>query len=143
MSGQLDLTFQGGYIVGFGVDNFFAGANQINTFNAEYALSYALDGGISELKNMRIIGKYNNGVFSTTTPITLRMRHTDATGNLEIADGSMTADFNLVLRGTSPVPAPIDLSIYPDGTRKYSLSEIMNNFDATFMRDFVKTHDKF
>ena len=143
MSGQLDLTFQGGYIVGFGVDNFFAGANQINTFNAEYALSYALDGGISELKNMRIIGKYDNGVFSTTTPITLRMRHTDATGNLEIADGSMTADFNLVLRGTSPVPAPIDLSIYPDGTRKYSLSEIMNNFDATFMRDFVKTHDKF
>ena len=143
LSGDLDLTFEGGYLVGIGVDEFFASANQINTFNAEYALSYALEDGESQIKTMRVIGRYNNGDFKTTAPIELRLRHTDATGELEISDGAMTASFNLTLRGTSPVPQPIDLQINPDGTRKYSLSEIMMNFDATFMRDFVRTHNKF
>ena len=92
---------------------------------------------------MRIIGEYNSGDFITTAPIELRLRHTDVTGELEITDGAMQATFNLTLRGTSPVPAPIDLTINPNGTREYSLSEIMMNFDATYMRDFVRTHDRF
>ena len=143
MRGDLDLTFDGGYLVGLGIDDLFASADTINTFNAEYALSYALEGGKSALKSMRIVGTYDKGKFETTTPIILRLRHTDGTGEMFIDNGNMTASFNLVLRGTSPVPSPIDLQIYPDNSRKYSLSEIMKNFDVTFMRDFVKTHDKF
>ena len=143
MYGDMDLNFTGGYLIGLGMDDFFASANQINTFNAEYALSYALDGGESAIKNMRIIGKYKNGDFKTTQPITLRLRHTDATGNLEISNSSVNASFDLTLRGTSPTPQPIKLQINPDGSRDYSLSEIMMNFDATYMRDFVRTHKKF
>ena len=143
LNGDVDLTFTGGYLIGLGVDDFFASANQINTFNAEYALSYALDGGESAIKTMRLIGNYKHGDFETTSPVELRLRHTDISGNIEIADGAMRATLNLVLRGTSPVPAPIDLTINPNGTREYSLSDIMMNFDATFMRDFIKTHNKF
>ena len=143
LHGDMDLTFNGGYLIGIGVDDLFASANQINTFNAEYALSYALDGGESKIKTMRIIGDYNNGDFITTKPIELQLRHTDATGNLEITDGMMSGQLHLTLRGTSPVPQPIDLQINPNGTRDYSLSDIMTNFDATYMRDFVRTHNKF
>ena len=143
MTGDLDLTFEGGYLVGIGVDDFFAAAETITTFNAEYALSYALEEGESRIKNMRVIGKYDNGNFTTTKPISLSLRHTDGTGELSITDGMMSASFDLVLRGTSPIPAPIELTINPDNSRKYSLSEIMKNFDPTFMRDFVSTHNKF
>ena len=143
MHGDMDLTFTGGYLIGLGMDDLFASANQINTFNAEYALSYALDGGESAIKTMRVIGKYNNGDFVTTKPIDLRLRHTDAIGNLEISNGAMSASFDITLRGTSPTPQPIYLTINPDGSRDYSLSDIMMNFDATYMRDFVRTHNKF
>lgn len=143
MTGNMDLSFDGGYLVGIGIDDFFASADQINTFNAEYALSYAFDGGESAIKKMRIIGEYKNGNFITTTPIQLQLRHTDATGEMEISDGRMYADLNMTLRGTSPVPVPVELRINPDGTRSYSLSEIMINFDPTYMRDFVRSHDKF
>ena len=143
MHGELDLTFNGGYLMGIGTDGFFAAAPQITTFNAEYALSYALDGGESAIKTMRVIGKYANGNFVTSTPIELRLRHTDAIGELEIQDGQMSALFKLTLRGTSPKPSPIELQINPDGSRGYLLTEIMSNFDPTFMRDFVRTHNKF
>ena len=102
-----------------------------------------MDGGESKIKTMRIIGDYNNGDFITTKPIELQLRHTDVTGNLEITDGMMSGQIHLILRGTSPDPQPIDLQINPNGTRDYSLSDIMTNFDATYMRDFVRTHNKF
>ena len=143
MIGDMDLSFDDGYLVGIGIDDLFAAANQINSFNAEYALSYVLDGGESRIKKMRIIGKYKNGDFKTTAPIALQLRHTDATGTLEISDGAMYAQLNMILRGTSPAPQPIELQIMPNGTRQYSLSEIMTNFDATYMRDFIQTHKQF
>ena len=143
MTGDMDLSFDGGYLIGIGVDDFFAAANQITTFNAEYALSYALDGGESAIKKMRIIGEYRNGDFQTTAPIQLQLRHTDATGELNISGGQMQAMLNMTLRGTSPTPQPIQLTITPDGTRQYMLSDIMTNFDPTYMRDFVRTHNKF
>ena len=71
------------------------------------------------------------------------MRHTNAIGGLAIQDGYMTAEFDLTLRGTAPTPAEVSLSILPDGTRKYSLSDVMRQIDTGFMRAFVKTHDKF
>jgi len=143
MNGTMDMSFMGGKIMGIGIDEFFASANNITTLNAEYALADALEQGETTLKNMRIIGKYANGNFETTMPISLQMRHTDATGDIEISDGRMTATMRMILRGTSPRPSPIELDIAPDGTRNYSLSEIMINFDPGFMRDFVKTHNKF
>ena len=92
---------------------------------------------------MRIVGEYKNGDFKTTEPVVLQLRHTDAIGTMEITDGAMYANLHLVLRGTSPDPQPIDLQILPDGTRRYSLSEIMMNFDPTYMREFIRTHTKF
>lgn len=143
LSGSIALSLDGGKLVGMGIDNFFASAENITTFNVEYALANALTSGTSSIKTMRIVGEYNNGDFKTTRPIELHLRHTDATGTLEINNGTMTANLNIILRGTSPVPAPIDLKILPNGGHSYSLSEIMNNFDASYMRNFVKTHNQF
>ena len=92
---------------------------------------------------MRLIGDYSRDNFITTEPIELSMRHTTAIGGLAIQDGYMTAEFDLTLRGTAPTPAQIALSIMPNGTRQYSLSDIMQNIDINFMRAFIETHDRF
>ena len=141
--GDMDLSFEGGYLIGIGIDEFFAAAPQLNTFNTEYALSYALDGGESRIKKMHVAGEYKNGDFKTTSPVMLQLRHTDATGTLEITDGAMYATLDMVLRGTSPDPQPINLDILPDNTRQYTLFDIMTNIDPTYMRTFVQTHNKF
>ena len=98
---------------------------------------------MTELFTKDIIGKYDHGNFETTDPLTLSVPHADATGALQITDGKMSAQFYLVLRGTAPEPAPIDLEIAPNGERTYSLSEIMQNFDPAYMRQFVKNHNRF
>ena len=143
LNGTLDLTFDRGYVFGLGIDDFFASANNITILNVEYALDDALNDGQTRLKSLHIIGKYDHGNFETTEPFTLSMPHTDATGALQINDGKMTAQLYLVLRGTAPEPAPIDLEIMPNGERVYSRTEIMQNFDPAYMREFVKTHDRF
>ena len=143
LHGNLDLTFNGGVISGFGFDEFYASAENITSFNAEYALAHALTGGETKLIQMQIIGDYERGNFITTAPTKISMRHTDGIGGFAITDGYMTAEFDLTLRGTAPTPATIQLSIMPDNTRAYSLSDIMRQIDPGFMRAFVKTHDKF
>lgn len=143
MTGNIDATFNGGYLIGMSFDNFYASAEKITTLNAEYALAAALTEGETRIKTLRLIGEYDNGNFITTAPIELSMRHTDAMGGLAIQDGYMTAEFDLKLRGTAPSPAQIALSILPDGTRQYSLSDVMRQLDTGFMRAFVKTHNKF
>lgn len=143
MSGTVDLTFNNGYLIGMSFDDFYASAENITSLNAEYALSNALGGGETKLKQLQLIGKYDNGNFITTKPLTLSMRHTNCIGGLAITDGQMTAELDLTLRGTAPTPVTIELSIMPDNERKYSLSEIMQNLDTGFMRAFVKTHNKF
>lgn len=143
LSGKIDLIFDGGYVEGIGMDEFYAAAESITRFNAEYALSRALESGRTKLKTMRIIGQYSDGNFKTSQPIMLQMPHIDATGELEITQGNMRANLNMTLRGTSPTPAPIALQIAPNNTRGYSLSDIMREFDTSFMRAFVKTHNRF
>ncbi len=143
MSGTIDITFNSGSLIGMSFDDFYASAQNITTLNAEYALANALNGGETRLKQMRLIGEYQNGNFITTAPIELSMRHTDAIGGLAITDGYMTAEFDLTMRGTAPRPVTIQLSILPNGNRKYSLSEIMQTLDTSYMRAFIKTHDKF
>ncbi len=143
MSGDMDLIFDGGYIIGLGFDKFYASANQITSFNAEYALSDALDGGQTALKKMHIMGKYENGNFITSRPFTLSMRHIDATGEIDISDGQMMVMLNMIMRGTAPEPSPINMRILPGGARDYSISDIMRGFDSEFMRAFTRTHNKF
>ncbi|MBR2286475.1 MAG: hypothetical protein IJ866_03395 [Alphaproteobacteria bacterium] len=143
LNGIIDLTFTGGYIFGLGLDDFFAYANKITILTAEEALSIALDDGQTRLKSLHIIGRYDRGNFETTEPFTLSVPHADATGALQINDGKMSAQLYLVLRGTAPEPAPIDMEILPNGERNYSLSEIMQTFDPAFMREFVRTHDRY
>lgn len=143
LSGDIDVSFSDGYLIGMSFDKFYASAENITTLNAEYALANALTTGETKIKTMRVIGTYQNGNFITSRPIELSMRHTNAVGGLAITDGKMTAEFDLTLRGTAPTPVTIELGITPDGTRNYSLSEIMQNMDPGFMRAFVKTHDKF
>lgn len=143
MSGTIDAAFSGGYITGFGIDEFYASAGDITTLNAEYAISNALDGGRSILKEMTIKGEFAANDFQTTQPLAISMRHATATGALEITDGRMRATMDVVLRGTSPAPSGISVQILPSGARRYSLSEIMKNFDVSFLREFIATHNKF
>jgi hypothetical protein len=92
---------------------------------------------------MHIVGTYESSNIKTLRPLTLSMRHVDATGNLEIQNNEMTANLNLVLRGTSPTQEPIDIIIYPNNNRGFSLSQIMTHFDYEYMKAFVETHNQF
>ncbi|MDR0726731.1 MAG: hypothetical protein LBF37_01570 [Rickettsiales bacterium] len=143
LAGHIDLAFDGGHIKGLGIDSFYANAQNTTKLNAELLLANALDGGNSQLKNLHIIGDYDGGNFVTTRPFALSMHHADATGDISVDSGKMSINMNLVLRGTSPLPAPIAMEVLPNGRRSYSLSQIMINFDPDFFRDFVSTHNKF
>ncbi|MBD5391416.1 hypothetical protein HDR66_01265 [bacterium] len=143
MTGDIDLQFTGGFVSGIGTDEFYASAANITSMNAEYVIARALDGGTSQIKKMHIAGRYNHGDFETGKPFELALRHADASGVLEITDGKMRATYDLILRGASPKPMTISVSVLPNGTRNYSLSEIMRDFDAGFMREFIATHQRF
>ncbi len=143
LSGTVDMSFDGGIVYGLGIDNFYANTENITKMNAEYALGDALDGGMTRIKKMRITGTWDDNSFASTEPFTLSMKHADATGTIQINSKQMAVNMELVLRGTSPSPAAIAMTILPNGGRDYSLSQIMIDFDADFLRDFVATHDKF
>lgn len=141
--GDMDMSFDDGYIVGIGTDKFYASVPNIGVLNAESALVNALESGNTAIKKLHIVGRYENGNFKTTAPIQLSMRHTDATGQMEIIDGNMTAQLSIIMRGTSPDPQPITLNISDNGRRSYLLPQIMQNFDPGFLREFIKTHNRF
>lgn len=143
MSGDIDLTFDGGYIVGLGLDSFYSGAENLNRLNVESELMRALESGFSYVKTMRVIGRYDNGNFATTKPIALSLRHADASGALKIENGAMTTRFDILMRGVASEPVTISVLVSPNGRRGYSISEIMRYFDPAFMRSFIKTHDRF
>ena len=143
MSGTMDISFDGGYLIGMSFDNFYASANDMTILNSERILANTLSGGETRIKHMHITGDYSNGNFITTAPIELSMRHTTAIGGLAITDGMMTAEFDITMRGTSTTPTTIALGILPNGDRSYSLSDIMTKLDINYMRAFIKMHDKF
>ncbi len=143
MNGTFDASFDGGELYGLGLSQFYASAPNLTKLSGEEALYKALNAGITPIKKMHIIGTYETGDIKTTEPFTLSMPHTDATGIFEIQDNQMLTQLKLVLRGTSAGPEPIDVVIYPDGLRKFSLSEIMLHFDPEYMREFVRTHNQF
>ena len=143
MVGVVDLTFDGGYITGIGIDNFYNDAENLTRLNVEDRIITALESGTTMLKTMRIIGEYNNGNFSTTRPIQLSIRHADAVGALDITNNEMNAKFDITMRAVAPDAVTVSLAIAPNGRCKYSISELMRYFDPAFMRSFIKTHDKF
>ena len=143
MTGDMDLTFDGGYLNGIGLDEFYTNAINLSRLNVEDYLITALESGTTRIKNMRIIGKYERGNFATTTPLTISVRHADIIGALNITDNLMTAKLDISLRATAPDAVTVSVAVAPNGRRSYSLSEIMRYFDPAFMREFIKTHDRF
>ena len=143
LSGTFDASFYGGDLYGFGFDKFYASAKYLTILNSESFLSEALNGGVTSVKKIHMIGTYDNGDIKTTQPLTLSMPHVDASGNMEIQNNEMKIDLTLILRGTSSGAEPINITIYPNNTRDYSLSDIMMHFDAEYMKSFVKSHNKF
>ena len=144
MEGTLNMTFEDGILYGLGFEEFYASAQNITDRQiAEYALSNAFQGGITPIKKLHLIGTYNNGDIQTTSPLTLSMKHVDAVGQMEIINDQMSANLQLVLRGTDSEPKPIELKIYPNGEREYYLNEIMQHFDVGYMHSFINSHDKF
>ncbi|MBQ7185502.1 MAG: hypothetical protein IJR92_01705 [Alphaproteobacteria bacterium] len=143
MNGTMDLTFDGGYILGLGLDDFYSSAQNLTRLNVEDNIATALSGGITKLKTMRVIGKYENGNFSTTEPVRFSMRHVDAIGAFTINDGQMTTKLELSMRGAAPEPVGVGVTILPNNKRTYSTSDIMRNFDPAFMRSFIRNHNKF
>ena len=121
----------------------YASAPTLTKLSGDNALYNALTFGETKLKKMHIIGTYEKGDVKTTQPLMLLMSHVDATGLLEITNNEMFAQLQMILRGTSAGPEPIELTIYPNDTRDFSLSEIMLHFDPEYMREFVKSHNKF
>ena len=143
MAGDIDVTFDGGYLSGIGLDSFYADAENITRLNVESRLMAALERGMTKIKTMRVIGEYKNGNFTTTKPIELSVRHADIVGNLNINGDAMTGKFDISLRAAAPDPVTVTLAIAPNGHRGYSMNDIMRYFDPVFMRSFIRTHNKF
>ena len=71
------------------------------------------------------------------------MRHADAVGKMNITNGAMTTELNITMRGTAPDPVTVSVGIAPNGRRGYSMGEMIRYFDPAYMREFIKTHEKF
>jgi hypothetical protein len=133
MKGAIELAFDGGVLNGIGTDAFYAGAATITQLNAEDRIAYALSGGNTMIKSLNIIGEYGDGKFQTTQNFRLTARNMEMSGNMQLADGIMTAQTQVLLRGTAPQPRPVSLNILPSGERNYSLSEIMSVLDVGYL----------
>lgn len=143
MNGSINISFEGGILEGLGVDKFYSLSDKITILNAEKMLSDLIESGESRIKKLNVTGDYNSGVFKTSVPFSLSLYHSDVYGDLTLNNKKIKSKINLLLRGSSPEPKPIEITIYSDGKKVYSLSEIMINFDPDFLKDFVKTHNKF
>ncbi len=143
LKGNMDIVFNGGNLIGLGIDKFYQEYEYINRMNAEYAIATALETGTTKLKYLRLIGEYNNGDFISTKPFELSMNNSQANGILKIIDGVIDLDLSIILRGISMTESPINLNIENNKNRKYSLSEIMVIFDPYYFKDFVAKHNKF
>ncbi len=142
LSGDIDITFNGGYVYGLGFDKFYASADEITVLNAEYAASAALESGATRINKLKMVGTYNNGNFETTKPFTLSMQNIDAVGALFINNRIMTGTFEFILRGTAPKPVSVEMNINEYGTRKYSINELINNLDIGYMRAFTRKNNQ-
>ena len=140
IKGTLDISFDGGILNGIGTDWFYARASNLTRLNVEDTISYALSGGDTKIKSLRVSGIYENGKFQTNKKFLLTARNTEMSGNLQLQEGKLSAQIGILLRGSSPDPRPISLNIMPNGERNYSLSEIMMVLDPDYMADFIRVN---
>ncbi|MGI5845961.1 MAG: hypothetical protein ACOX7D_02140, partial [Alphaproteobacteria bacterium] len=143
MKGDIELNFDGGILNGIGTDNFYKHANNITNTTAEDIIANAISGGKTKVKTLHIIGEYKKGKFETTKKLLLTAKHTEITGNLQLEDGKLSAQLDILLRGTSVKPKPIFLNVFPNNKRKYSLTEIMRTIDTAYIPEFIRTRDQF
>lgn len=143
MKGLIELSFDGGNLIGIGTDDFYARALQITSTNAEDTIAYALTNGETKIKTLHINGEYEKGKFKTTQKFELAARHTEMIGDMQLEDGNLSAQIEILLRGTSVEPKPISLQVQSDGTRNYSLSEIIRSVDIGYLAEFIRTHNQF
>jgi hypothetical protein len=142
MTGMVDAAMDGGFLIGLGTDAFYDNANRYEKRDAEPAVARALSGGRTAIKELSVTGEYSGGDFRTLRPFLMTARHTDATGHLSILNNAARIRANVVLRGTNPLPRPIALDI-SDGRRDYAISDILQNIDLEYLREFIRTRDKF
>lgn len=142
MAGPMDVSIDGGFLIGLGTDKFYDNANRIEKRDAENAIHATLMSGHTAIKEMSITGEYSGGDFHTTRPFMMTARHTDITGNFAIRDAGLWIMANIILRGTNAIPKPITLGIR-DNMREYSISDILPNIDLDYLREFTSTHGKF
>ncbi|MDR1696810.1 MAG: AsmA family protein [Rickettsiales bacterium] len=142
LAGDIEITFHGGTLHDFGTDDFFARAGNLDRMNAEMAIARALDFGTTKLKTLTLSGIYADKIFDIGN-FDMSTRHTEMSGRAKIANGRISINADVLLRGTSPAPKPIRFELLENGTRRYSLEQIMSDLDPDYMREFVKTHDRF
>jgi hypothetical protein len=142
MRGKLDMTFDGGALLGVGIDEFYANSAGMTRLNLGEAVESMLSGGRTAIKTMVIAGEYERGEFKTAQPLELRARHADIFGDVAASGRGLAARLGIMLRGTSPMPEPITLSIAPNGSREYSAFGASSKIDPDFLREFVRTHEK-
>ena len=139
LSGDVDMTFIGGTLYGFGFDDFYASAENINILNAEYAVKSALESGSTQIKKLKIQGVYNNGNFETTKPFTLSLRNVEGTGNLSINNKIVTGTFEFIMRGVALYPVSLDVIINEQGKRNYPIHDILDKLDIGYMHAYIKS----
>ncbi|MFA7187851.1 MAG: hypothetical protein WC137_00010 [Alphaproteobacteria bacterium] len=143
MKGSVELSFDGGILNGIGTDAFYAKISDITNTSAEDAIANAISGGKTKVKTLRIVGKYNHGKFETTQKLSLKARHTDIYGNLQLEEGKLSAQLDIFMHGASVQEKPISLKVLPNGEHRYSLAEIMRTIDIPYMEEFIRTHNQF
>ncbi|MDR0967352.1 MAG: AsmA family protein [Rickettsiales bacterium] len=137
MSGPVNLTFDGGKLIGIGTDYLYANALNLTPVNTDDILTTALSGGTTIIKSMNFSGEYKGGKFITTSPLKIIARFATITGDLEIDDNKMTANLKVLFNGISPSPSSIPMSIFSDGTRDYSFDNILVNFSSDYLIKFM------
>ncbi len=143
LSGDVDMTLDGGTLIGLGIDNFYKGALDITRTNAKDAIQNMFNGGTTEIKSMHIVGKYNSGILTTSRLFTLGAKHANISGNLQINNGKIAAIMNILLRGTSAEPKTLQLGIGFNGERNYSIDDAIIAIDPDYTVAFINSHDKF
>jgi hypothetical protein len=127
--GDIELTFDGGNVIGIGTDALYAALPSLTIATTEDAIARAISGGITAIKSLRITGKYDNGKFQTTSPFALVARQTEITGNLQLDEMGMSAQTMILLRGLSSNPAPIPMTILPPNERSYTITETIRTME--------------
>ncbi|MDR1826177.1 MAG: hypothetical protein LBQ49_00620 [Rickettsiales bacterium] len=142
MTGVIDLSADGGFLIGLGVDAFYDNAARYDKRDVEGAVVKMLSDGRTAIKELSVSGEYNGGDFRTTKPFLLIARHADITGNVSIQNNKAAARANIMLRGTNALPKPIALNI-SNGRRDWAISEILSDIDLYYLREFASTRGKF